>query len=135
MSAEPWLVPTVNPGGISNETRRALGPLATLVEDPRVQDVFVLGGGAVYVDSGRGTFLAEGLRLGKEQALAAADVSVGVIPGEPCSVARDVLERNGVALVSCEYWRESWVIGGRAGAGLLDVHATARAGVVDGGGK
>jgi len=68
-------------------------------------------------------------------ALAAADVSVGVIPGEPCSVARDVLERNGVALDSCEYWRESWVIGGRAGAGLLDVHATARAGVVDGGGK
>ncbi|MGA1688150.1 MAG: hypothetical protein ACO373_03270 [Pontimonas sp.] len=69
MSTVPWLVPTVNPGGISNETRRALGPLATLVEDPRVQDVFVLGGGAVYVDSGRGTFLAEGLRLGKEQAL------------------------------------------------------------------
>jgi len=68
-------------------------------------------------------------------ALAAADVSVGVIPGEPCSVARDVLERNGVSLDSCEYWRESWVIGGRAGAGLLDVHATARAGVVDGGGK
>ena len=68
-------------------------------------------------------------------ALAAADVSVGVIPGEPCSVARDVLGRNGVTLVSCEYWRESWVIGGRAGAGLLDIHATARAGVVDGGGK
>jgi len=50
-------------------------------------------------------------------------------------VARDVLERNGVALDSCEYWRESWVIGGRAEAGLLDLHATARAGVVDGGGK
>ncbi|MGA1753082.1 MAG: hypothetical protein ACO395_06935 [Pontimonas sp.] len=76
MSAVPWLVPTVNPGGISNETRRALGPLATLVEDPRVQDVFVLGGGAVYVDSGRGTFLAEGLRLGKEQAL---DIGRGLI--------------------------------------------------------
>ena len=76
MSAVPWLVPTVNPGGISTETRRTLGPLATLVEDPRVQDVFVLGGGAVYVDSGRGTFQAEGLRLGKNQAL---DLGRGLI--------------------------------------------------------
>ena len=68
-------------------------------------------------------------------ALAAADVSVGVTPGEPCSVAREVLKKSELTLVSCEYWRESWVISGRAEAGLLDVHATARAGVVDGGGK
>ena len=61
---------------MSSETRRALGPLATLVEDPRVQDVFVLGGGQVYVDSGRGTFVAEGLRLSKEQAL---DIGRGLI--------------------------------------------------------
>ncbi|MEK9599369.1 MAG: Rv3654c family TadE-like protein [Pontimonas sp.] len=68
-------------------------------------------------------------------ALAAADVSVGVTPGEPCSVAREVLKKSELALVSCEYWRESWVISGRAEAGLLDANATARAGVVDGGGK
>jgi len=35
----------------------------TLVEDPRVNDVFVLGGGQVYVDTGNGTYLAEGLHL------------------------------------------------------------------------
>lgn len=73
--------------------------------------------------------------LERQVALAAADVSVGVTPGEPCSVAREVLKKSELTLVSCEYWRESWVISGRARAGPLDAHATARAGVVDGGGK
>ena len=44
MTGVPWLVPTPRPGGITGETRRALGPLATLVEDPRVNDLFVLLG-------------------------------------------------------------------------------------------
>ncbi len=44
-------------------------------------------------------------------------------------------EKSELTLVSCDYWRESWVISGRAEAGPPDVHATARAGVVDGGGK
>lgn len=76
MSGGPWLVPSPLTGGISLETRRALGPLATLIEDPRVRDVFVLGGGAVYVDTGLGTFRAEGLQLTKAQAL---DIARGLI--------------------------------------------------------
>ena len=59
MTGVPWLVPSPRLGGISAETRRALGPLATLIDDPRVTDVFVLGGGRVYVDTGSGTFAAE----------------------------------------------------------------------------
>jgi pilus assembly protein CpaF len=47
-----------------------------LIEDPRVRDVFVLGGGDVYVDTGLGTFRAEGLHLGKTQAL---DIARGLI--------------------------------------------------------
>ena len=69
MTGVPWLVPTPRPGGITGEMRRALGPLATLVEDPRVNDVFVLGGGEVYVDTGSGTYLAEGLHLSATHAL------------------------------------------------------------------
>lgn len=65
----PWLVPSRRPGGISAETSRALGPLASLVDDPRVRDVFVLGGGAVYVDAGSGCFRAEGLQLTRDLAL------------------------------------------------------------------
>lgn len=34
-------------------------------------------------------------------ALAAADVAVGLAPGEPCAVARRVAEANGVVLASC----------------------------------
>jgi secretion/DNA translocation related TadE-like protein len=34
-------------------------------------------------------------------ALAAADVAVGIAPGQPCEVARQVAEANGVALLSC----------------------------------
>lgn len=69
MTAVPWLVPSLRPGGPSAETRRALGPLAALVDDPRVTDVFVLGRGLVYVDTGAGSFVAEGLRLSPAQAL------------------------------------------------------------------
>lgn len=76
MTGVPWLVPTPRPGGITGETRRALGPLATLVEDPRVNDVFVLGGGQVYVDTGSGTYLAEGLHLSATHAL---DIARGLI--------------------------------------------------------
>ena len=69
MTGVPWLIPSPRPGGLSAEARRALGPLATLVDDPRVTDVFVLGGGRVYVDTGSGTFAAEGLHLSHAQVL------------------------------------------------------------------
>lgn len=76
MTGVPWLVPSPRPGGISGETRRALGPLATLVDDPRVNDVFVLGAGQVYVDNGSGSYLAEGLHVSEAQAL---DIARGLI--------------------------------------------------------
>lgn len=72
MTGVPWLVPSPRPGGISTETRRALGPLAPLVDDPRVRDIFVLGGGGVYVDAGNGSFRAEGLHLTRDTALECA---------------------------------------------------------------
>lgn len=80
MTGVPWLVPSPPAGGFTRETRRALGPLVTLVEDPRVRDVFVLGGGQVYVDTGMGAFRAEGLSLSRAQAL---------------EIARDLIESGG----------------------------------------
>lgn len=69
MSGVPWLVPSSVPGGLTGEVKRALGPLLTLVEDPRVSDVFVLGTGRVYVETGAGTYRAEGLSITHQQAL------------------------------------------------------------------
>ena len=69
MSAVPWLVPSIVPHGLSPELRVALGPLATIVDDPRVTDVFVLADGRVYVDTGGGSYLAEGLRIGIEESV------------------------------------------------------------------
>ncbi|MFM1953249.1 MAG: hypothetical protein RL187_458, partial [Actinomycetota bacterium] len=69
MSAVPWLVPSIVPHGLSPELRVALGPLATVVDDPRVTDVFVLADGRVYVDTGGGSYLAEGLRIGIEESV------------------------------------------------------------------
>ncbi|MEY2900737.1 MAG: hypothetical protein RL247_903 [Actinomycetota bacterium] len=69
MSAVPWLVPSIVPHGLSPELRMALGPLATVVDDPRVTDVFVLADGRVYVDTGGGSYLAEGLRIGIEESV------------------------------------------------------------------
>jgi Flp pilus assembly CpaF family ATPase len=54
MTGVPWLIPSSKQRGLSLET-------ITLVEDPRVTDVFVLGNGRVYVDTGMGTNAAEGL--------------------------------------------------------------------------
>lgn len=68
-------------------------------------------------------------------ALAAADVRVGVRPGVPCTIARDVLDLAGVALVVCDELADSVVVEGRKPHGPFDLRATARAGVVDSGGK
>jgi secretion/DNA translocation related TadE-like protein len=68
-------------------------------------------------------------------ALAAADVSRGVVSGEPCSVAREVLHEAGAQMESCEEFEGSVVIQGRRHLGPQSVLATARAGVVDGGEK
>ena len=119
MTGVPWLVPTPRPGGITGETRRALGPLVTLVEDPRVNDVFVLGGGQVYVDTGSGTYLAEGLHLSATHAL---DIARGLIE----SGGRHVDEAQPLVDVSLEGWLSK---------GIHTALATARAGVADSGEK
>ena len=120
MTGVPWLVPSTPAGGFTRETRRALGPLVTLVEDPRVRDVFVLGGGQVYLDTGMGAFRAEGLSVSRAQAL---------------EIARDVLTSAGATLVLCEELSGSVVVERRLARGVQLAHATARAGVADSGEK
>jgi pilus assembly protein CpaF len=61
----PTLQSTRLPAGV----RRALGPLAEFVDDPRVTDVFVLGHGLVHVDTGDGVYPVQGFQLSKDQAL------------------------------------------------------------------
>ncbi len=68
-------------------------------------------------------------------ALAAADVSVGVRPGQPCGIARALLVRANVLMLSCEVWEDSFVVVGEKQRGAFTLRATARAGVVDGGEK
>lgn len=68
-------------------------------------------------------------------ALAAADVSRGVVPGEPCALARELLHEAGAQMESCEEFEDSVVIQGRRDLGPQSLLATARAGVVDGGEK
>jgi len=46
--------------------RRDLGELAEFVDDPRVTDIFVLGGGAVFVDVGEGATRVTGMTLAPE---------------------------------------------------------------------
>ena len=54
---------------------------------------------------------------------------------EPCSMARELLQEAGVAMVLCEEFEDSVVVQGRRTSGLHSIIATARAGVVDGGEK
>ena len=68
-------------------------------------------------------------------ALAAADVARGVIPGEPCRVARALLDTAGAQMLACDEFEDSVVVQGLRTSGLHSVIATARAGVVDGGEK
>lgn len=103
MTGVPWLIPSSNQRGLSLETRRVLGPLITLVEDPRVTDVFVLGNGRVYVDTGMGTYAAEGLVLTAPQAL---------------EIARGLIEAGG------RHVDEAHPLVDVALAGGLRVHAT-----------
>ena len=60
----PGLMGTFLPASI----RSRLGPLADLVEDPRVTDVFLLGNGRVCVDAGEGSYPVTDLWLSPSQA-------------------------------------------------------------------
>ena len=92
--------------------------------------------GSVALGVGTGVILRHQLESAVDAAaLGAADVSRGVIAGEPCSMARELLQEGGVAMVLCEEFEDSVVVQGRRTSGLHSIIATARAGVVDGGEK
>jgi len=111
MTGVPWLVPTPRPGGITGETRRALGVGSGVILRHQIGNA---------VDAA---------------ALAAADVSRGVTPGEPCSLAREILVRAGATMVLCDEHEQSVVVQGRLSRGIHTALATARAGVADSGEK
>jgi len=92
--------------------------------------------GSVALGVGTGVILRHQVVTAVDAAaLGAADVSRGVIPGEPCGMARELLQTAGVEMVLCEEFESSVVVQGRRTSGLHSVIATARAGVVDGGEK
>lgn len=96
--------------------------------------IVILGG----VGLGVGTELVLRHQIGNAvdaAALAAADVSRGVIPGEPCSMAREILVRAGATMEFCDEQEESVVVQGRVSRGIHTALATARAGVADSGEK
>lgn len=67
---------TVRERRVPPAARAALGPLAAVVADPAVTDVFVTGDGAVLVDTGGGAHRVAGLRL---DPVAARALAVGLI--------------------------------------------------------
>jgi secretion/DNA translocation related TadE-like protein len=92
--------------------------------------------GSVALGVGTGVILRHQVGSAVDAAaLGAADVSRGVVSGEPCGMAREVLQKAGVEMVLCEEREDSVVVQGRRNSGLHSVIATARAGVVDGGEK
>ena len=96
--------------------------------------IVILGGVAWGV--GTGVILRHQLGNAVDAAaLAAADVSRGVIPGEPCSVAREILVQAGATMVFCDEHEEAVVVQGRVSRGIHTALATARAGVADSGEK
>ena len=92
--------------------------------------------GSVALGVGTGVILRHQVASAVDgAALGAADVSRGVIAGEPCGMARDLLQKASVEMVLCKESEDSVVVQGRRTSGLHSVIATARAGVVDGGEK
>lgn len=55
------------PGRLPERVRRDCGVLAELIDDPRVTDIFVLGTGAVFVDTGQGATAVRSMFLGAPQ--------------------------------------------------------------------
>jgi pilus assembly protein CpaF len=68
------------PGRLPAPLRRDLGELAELVDDPRVNDIFVRGNGAVFVDTGSGSLPAAGTKL---------------LPSQCHEIARRLIESGG----------------------------------------
>jgi secretion/DNA translocation related TadE-like protein len=68
-------------------------------------------------------------------ALAASDVSRGVVAGQPCSLARAILREAGFSLVSCELEEGRARVVAGASMGGVPLTARAHAGVIDGGQK
>ena len=96
--------------------------------------IAILGGVALGV--GTEVILRHQLRTAVDQAaLAAADVSRGVIAGEPCSIARKILSQAGATMTVCDDNEDSVVVQGRTSRGLSSALATARAGIADSGEK
>jgi len=74
-SANP-LWPVLLATRIPHQLALALGPLASLVEDPRVTDIFLLGNGEVHVDTGAGVYPVAGINVSGDSAV---DLARGLI--------------------------------------------------------
>ena len=92
--------------------------------------------GSVALGVGSGVILQHQIGNAVDAAaLAVADVSRGVTPGEPCSLAREILVQAGATMVLCDEHEQSAVVQGRLSRGIHTALATARAGVADSGEK
>ena len=112
-------------------TERGSGTVALM---GAVLSVVLLGGVGVSVASQ--VILTQRISHAVDSAaLAASDVSRGVVPGEPCQVASDILADAGARLTLCDDEGDSVVVQGRLTRGPQVALATARAGVVDSGEK
>jgi pilus assembly protein CpaF len=76
MNIPLWLVRDKPPGGITAGIRNQLGPLAEIVDDPRVTDVFLTGSGVVFVDTGEGSYPVSGVGIANAPA---TDLARGLI--------------------------------------------------------
>jgi len=121
-----WVFPSTRRPISDPAIRRALGPLAVLSDDQATTDIFVTSDGRVFADRGSATVMAIAMTaaglvlcgvvilvgqlllsvrtiqsLADLAALAASDVSMGVVSGRPCDAARAVAQRQGNYSVYC----------------------------------
>jgi len=69
--------------------------------------------------------------VANQAALAASDISRGVVPGHPCRVASSLVSGAGFRLLSCEVDQgKAWIVVGSAWWGL-DIEKRAHAGPAD----
>jgi len=113
----------VKPGERGSQTVVALGLVAALVS----------GGSAAMVTVDLFRWASRVQHQTNLSALAAADVSMGVVIGAPCPVARRIAADGGIRLVECVVNGRTVLVVGQARRNGFVVTKRARAGGVSGG--
>ena len=92
--------------------------------------IVLFGSSAIAVTSALNV-ARDGQAVANQAALAASDISRGLVPGHPCRVASSVVSEAGFRLVRCDVERgKAWIVVGGEWWGI-DIQKRAHAGPLD----